>query len=165
MAGLTTLAKSTDSLRLKHLLGRCVKTATGCLEYQGCVQANGYARATIRRKADHAHRHAYRLANRMDIPKGMDVCHSCDNRRCINPDHLFLGTRKENMQDAVSKGRQAKGFALPQTKISAYVEAEIVAMAKQGIPYKDIASAFGICRQHAGHIAIQNGVRRDGVSK
>jgi hypothetical protein len=101
----------------------------------------------------------------MDIPKGMDVCHSCDNRRCINPDHLFLGTRKENMQDAVSKGRQAKGFALPQTKISAYVEDEIVAMAKQGIPYKDIASAFGICRQHAGHIAIQNGVRRDGVSK
>ncbi|ATH99502.1 Uncharacterised protein [Alcaligenes faecalis] len=165
MAGLTTLAKSNDSLRLKHLLGRCLKTATGCLEYQGCVQANGYARATIRRKADHAHRHVYRLANRMDIPQGMDVCHSCDNRRCINPDHLFLGTRKENMQDAVSKGRQAKGFALPQTKISAYVATEITSMAKSGMAYKDIAAAFGISPQHTSHIAIKHGVRRNGFGK
>lgn len=165
MAGVSKLAKSDDKARLLHLLGRCRETGHGCLEYQGCVQANGYARATVRRKTDHAHRHAYRLASGADIPRGMDVCHKCDNRRCINPDHLFLGTRKENMQDAVSKGRQAKGFGLPHTKISAFVEAEIVAMAKAGIPYKEVAAAFGICRQRAGQIAIQNGVRRDGIGK
>ncbi|HCP79402.1 MAG: hypothetical protein CML16_03215 [Pusillimonas sp.] len=165
MAGLSSLAKAGDNERLAHLLSRCVKTESGCLEYQGSVQSNGYARATVRRKTDHAHRHAYRLSRGIEIPKGIDVCHRCDNRRCINPGHLFLGTRLVNMQDAVSKGRQAKGEALPNFKVTSYVKAEIVAMAKAGIPYKDVAAAFGICRQHAGYIAIQNGVRRDGISK
>lgn len=163
MAGLTALAKAGDKERLAHLLSRCKKTHYGCLEYQGCVQSNGYARATVRGKTDHAHRHVYRLSRGTEIPHRMDVCHSCDNRSCINPDHLFLGTRKDNMQDAVSKGRQAKGFDLPQTKISAFVESEIVEMAKAGAQYKDIAAAFGISRQHAGYIAIRNGVRRDGI--
>ena len=69
------------------------------------------------------------------------------------------------MQDAVSKGRQAKGFALPQTKISAYVAAEITSMAKSGMAYKDIAAAFGISPQHTSHIAIKHGVRRNGFGK
>jgi len=43
------------------------------------------------------------------IPKGMDVCHTCDNRKCFEPTHLFLGTRKENMQDAVRKNRVPSG--------------------------------------------------------
>ncbi len=45
-----------------------------------------------------------------DDPGAMCVCHSCDNRRCLNPDHLFLGTNKDNMQDAVRKGRIASGI-------------------------------------------------------
>lgn len=165
MTGLSKLATSDDQDRLRHLLARCNKTSDGCLEYQGCVQSNGYARATIRRKTDHAHRHAYRLANGVEIPKGIDVCHRCDNRRCINPDHLFLGTRKDNMQDAVAKGRQAKAFDLPHTKINQFVRQEIVALAKAGVPYSEVAAQFGICRQHAGYIAIQHGVRRDGIRK
>jgi hypothetical protein len=43
------------------------------------------------------------------IPAGMDVCHHCDNRLCLNTKHLFLGTRLDNMRDAVRKGRQARG--------------------------------------------------------
>lgn len=165
MAGIPKLAKSDDQARLLHLLGRCQQTDDGCLEYLGCVQSNGYARATVRRHTDHAHRHAYRLASGVSIPKGMDVCHKCDNRRCINPAHLFLGTRKANMQDAVAKGRQAKGFDLPQTKISQFVRQEIVALARAGVPYDEVATQFGISRQHAGYIAIQHGVRRDGISQ
>lgn len=153
-----------DALRAQHLLSRTRATATGCLEFLGCVQSNGYARATVRRKTDGAHRHVFRLLKGL-IPDGMDVCHECDNRKCINPDHLFLGTRLENMRDAAVKGRTASGLRLPQTKLTDQEKARITELAKQGIPYKEIASQFDICRQHAGYIAIKQGVRRDGISK
>lgn len=135
----------------------------GCWNWDRYVQSNGYGKLTVNRKTHFAHRLMYAIAIGC-IPKDMDVCHKCDNRRCINPDHLFLGTRKENMQDAVRKGRQAKGFMLPQTKITELVAAHIVEMAKAGRPYEAIAQQFGICRQHAGFIALQHGVRRNGIS-
>lgn len=154
----------TDEQRIAHLLARTTKTESGCMEFNGCVQSNGYSRATVRRKTDYAHRHIYRLI-KGEIPSGMDVCHSCDNRKCINPDHLFLGTRRENMQDAVKKGRQAKGARLPQTILGEQDRSRIVADARSGRPYKEIAREIGICRQHVGKIAIENGIRRNNPIK
>jgi hypothetical protein len=153
------MAPLTDEDRAAHLLARTKTTEAGCMEFIGCVQSNGYGRATVRRKTDYVHRHIYRLV-KGPTPSGLDVCHRCDNRKCINPAHLFLGTRKENMADAVSKGRQAKGSMLPHARVTRLVESEITRMAKEGRPYKDLASIFGICRQHVGKIAIRNGVRR-----
>lgn len=149
--------------RAGHLLARTITTPTGCMEFQGCIQSNGYSRATVERKTDYGHRHIYRLT-KGEIPAGMDVCHTCDNRRCINPGHLFIGSRQENMADAVRKGRQAQGEMLPQTKITDFIRREIVRMAQEGAKYKDIAAEFGIGRHHVGQIAIKNGVRRYGIS-
>lgn len=134
------------------------------MEYIGCVQENGYARATIQGKTDYAHRHIYRLVNG-PTPQGFDVCHKCDNRKCINPKHLFLGTRLQNMADAVSKGRQAKGMMLPQTVVTESISMEITRLAKLGKTYQQIANEFGISMQHASYVAINNGVRRRGISQ
>ena len=99
---------SVNGDRLAHLLSRTKETGTGCMEFVGCIQSNGYARATVYRKTDYAHRHVFSMLNGA-IPSGMDVCHTCDNRKCINPAHLFLGSRLDNMLDAKSKGRLSCG--------------------------------------------------------
>ena len=155
-----------DADQLRRLLERTQMTDAGCMEFLGCIQANGYGRASIRRrtdakkKTDYAHRHAFRLANG-EIPEGMDVCHTCDNRRCINPAHLFTGTRLDNMRDAVNKGRQATGERLPHTKLTKSQKQQIAERAQQGVFYTEIGAEFGICRQHASTVAREQGVNRN----
>lgn len=77
---------------------------TGCLNYRGWINTNGYGRIRIGKKSCGAHRVAYEVFIG-PIPEGMLVCHKCDNRRCIEPTHLFLGTHADNTQDMLQKGR------------------------------------------------------------
>ena len=85
-----------------------VEKGENCWEWTGAT-AVGYGYLGLGRREDGiagAHRISWQL-HYGEIPPGMDVCHHCDNRKCVRPDHLFLGTRRQNMQDASRKGRLA----------------------------------------------------------
>jgi len=89
---------------------------TGCIEWTICLDEDGYG-FCYRAKHALGERAAHRLAYRIhlgEIPDGLMVCHTCDNRRCVNPNHLFLGTHQDNMYDMVEKGRARTRVYLPE---------------------------------------------------
>ncbi len=81
---------------------------TGCWEWIGSTVKGGYGRVRYLGQLKLAHCVAWTVM-RGQIPAGLKVCHQCDNPCCCNPDHLFLGTQKENMRDCIAKGRFSAG--------------------------------------------------------
>lgn len=84
-----------------------VAKSDGCWEWAGNVGKNGYGRHCVLGRRVTSHRWIWQALNG-PIPNGMEICHHCDNKRCVRPDHLFLGTHRENMLDAWHKGRIPK---------------------------------------------------------
>lgn len=95
------------------------KTEGGCWEWRGARIPQGYGtfhvRALGQDRRVYAHRMSYLWANGT-IPEGMDVMHTCHNRGCVNPDHLTVGTRKENMQSSAADGRKLGRKINPESK-------------------------------------------------
>lgn len=88
-----------------------IDDVTGCWIWVGGMRYKGYGAFRIGLKHESAHRAAW-IIYRGEIPDGLSVCHHCDNPSCVNPDHLFLGTAKDNTQDMIQKGRQVSGLRL-----------------------------------------------------
>lgn len=122
-----------------------------CIEWQGAMQHGGYGWRKYKGRTCLAHRAAWEEAHG-PVPPGMYVLHRCDNRRCINPEHLFLGTHADNMADMASKGRAARlaGDANPNCRLS---EADLDRMrtsyAERPRPFRAVASGFGVSKSLA----------------
>ena len=121
---------------------------SGCWLWQGSLNGRGYGHLGRRRngKCRHyrAHRYSYELHNG-PIPDGMCVCHTCDVRFCVNPDHVFLGTHADNIKDRDLKGRtHSKLTDEDVTSISMFLNL--------GAKGRDIANAYGVSQATVSNI-------------
>lgn len=128
-------------------------SSTGCVQWVGNKNRSGYGLIQINGKGWAAHRLAWVNA-RGSIPQGMYVCHTCDNRLCINPAHLFLGTAKTNSDDMIAKGRKVvvRGEQAGTAKLS---ESEARAILADERPHKEIAAQYGVT--HSAISMIKSG--------
>lgn len=112
----------------------------GCWEWPGFRDKNGYGRANFNGKTTVAHRAVYQLTGGV-IPEGMNLCHRCDNPPCCRPDHMFIGTQKDNCQDAKAKARHSHGERNGSAKLSEEAVREI---RSSGLTQWGLADKFGV---------------------
>ncbi|MCT7971173.1 HNH endonuclease signature motif containing protein [Laspinema olomoucense] len=132
-----------------------VDKTTQCWNWVKSIGNDGYGKAKRKGKTIRAHRLSYTFY-KGEIPEGMFVCHSCDNPKCVNPEHLWLGSHYENEIDKTRKGRRSpspgvshphtllKGEAHPKSKISDKMAEEIYILGLQGFNAKEIKLKLGL---------------------
>lgn len=127
-----------------------------CWLWTAALFDNGYGAFRLGAKQRRAHvvSHEWHIGPTV----GLQVCHACDRRHCVNPAHLFLGTQKENIQDALSKGRMATGqrsgmYTQGLTTLTDDQVREINCMLNEGVLQREIAERFGVGQTMVSHIA------------
>ena len=122
-----------------------INKTDGCWEWVASCAGAGYGQMKLpkQRKQEYSHRLAY-MIYKGPIAEGQFVCHTCDNTKCCNPDHLFLGTQKENLQDMKTKNRHLAGAKNAMAKLTDSDVVKIRACLAAGMPQWQIAKAFGV---------------------
>jgi hypothetical protein len=124
-----------------------VAKSRGCWEWTGCLSSTGYGNIYAGGRLRLTHRYSWEIHNGT-IPRGLCVLHRCDNRKCVNPDHLFLGTKRENSQDMAAKGRERvptlRGSEHGESKLTNEDVLRIRKEVASGAKQKDIAAELGV---------------------
>lgn len=135
--------------RLKTMQAVCSKRkldANGCVTWQGTKTRNGYGSISIKSMSFRVHRLSWMFANNRVPDSGLDVCHTCDNRTCFNPEHLFIGTRLDNVHDMMIK-RRGNQNALRKEVLSDAQVLEARRLHQSGVHVKSLAEQFGVSRK------------------
>ena len=121
---------------------------TGCWEWTAALAGRDFRPiVSVKGKLTYAARVAWRLYKEEEPPKHLMVCHTCDNKLCVNPNHLFLGTNTDNQLDASRKGRFTGRAAMNEELV-----AKIKQLHQDGMTYAAIAREIGIPHQQVGRI-------------
>lgn len=129
--------------RFKEIVQYIKNDKNGCLNFPAAINSEGYATLKISQtKTIKAHRAAWELS-KGEIPSGMLVCHHCDNRRCVNVEHLFLGTVADNNRDKQLKGRAGRLIGVLHHK-ARLTEDDVRAIRGDGRTQMKIAASYGI---------------------
>lgn len=126
----------TEKLK-KRFLKKVYVGLDGCWHWVGSIGSWGYGVLISEKKAARAHRISFQIY-KGQIPSHLMVCHSCDNRACVNPDHLFLGTNQDNQVDAIVKDRTSN------QKLTVTAVQIIKECLSQGFRQVDIAEYFKV---------------------
>lgn len=118
---------------------------TECWPYQACRHAFGHGQFWNGTRVVYAHRFAWELING-PVPKGIYVCHRCDNPSCVNPEHLFLGTCADNLSDMRRKGRGSKPprRAGEQHSMAVLTEDRVRTIRQSSLSSRQLADMFGV---------------------
>ena len=149
--------KRKHNLTIKQRILRNVKIhpKTGCWEWQLKTKPTSYGVLKVKAKQIFAHRLAYQEFVG-PIPKHLFVCHSCDNRVCCNPTHLWLGTIQDNVDDMIAKGRQKLCKREPKLKRE---EIEKVLQASD-LTQKELAAKYKVSQSLISRVLRAHGVSR-----
>ena len=119
-----------------------------CWIWMGAT-TRGYGQTTIDKKHGYAHRFSWEFANG-SIPNKKIICHKCDTPRCVNPEHLFIGTQADNIKDAIKKGRtKYKASFGSKNGNSRLTELAVKDIKKQyagGKTLREVANAIGVSK-------------------
>lgn len=138
---------------------RKVRKGPGCWEWIPSRRPDGYGQISLGSRKQgwpargiiRAHRASWIIANG-PIAEGLHVCHRCDNRACVNPAHLFLGTQSDNMKDCMTKERHAFGSANGRAKFSEAQVVEIRSRLARGATQRGLAREYGVQSSLIGQI-------------
>jgi hypothetical protein len=132
-----------------------VKSNDECWEWQG-HREKGYGRLTISRNGKNihlfSHRLSYELTNSLSLTPDVIIRHSCDNPPCCNPAHLSTGTHADNQADKISRGREARGEANGQAKLTVEKVKAIREERTNGATYRELSDKYGVVISIIGYI-------------
>ncbi len=134
-----------------RLLRRRILTERGCWEYNGARDPGGYGKIAAGEDSAARLSSAHRVAYKHwvgPIAKGQHVLHHCDNPACFNPEHLFVGTARDNVKDMIAKGRKRvlKGEEHGRHVLAQEVVLEIRKLRNEGMGATALATRFGVKR-------------------